>query len=246
MSSTTVIYALAFYTAFAIMVIGLIRKIVQFASTPSPLKIPVTPAPLTRSGVVLRIFKEVVFFDSLFRSNKWIWLFGALFHAGMLLVLLRHMRYFQEPVWWWVVLVQPFGSYAGLAMLAGLAGLWGRRMAVDRIRYISRISDHVMLLILLGLGITGYLVRFVTRTDIIAVKAFFLGLMRFEWHELPREPVLLTHLSLVILLMTLLPFSKLLHIPGLFFAPSRTQVDDAREKRLLAEWAAPMDAQRDA
>lgn len=246
MSHLTAVYAVAFYMAFAILAVGLIHKIVQFASTPSPFKVPVTPAPLTRSGVVVRLFKEVVFFDSLFRSNKWIWLFGALFHAGLLLVLLRHLRYFQDPVWWWVALVQPFGLYAGFAMVAGLGGLWGRRMAVDRVRYISRVSDHVMLILLIAIGVTGLSVRFLARTDIIMVKAFFLGLLRFDWQPLPEDPLLLVHLGLVALLMVLLPFSKLLHIPGIFFAPSRTQIDDAREKRHLAAWAAPMDAERDA
>jgi nitrate reductase gamma subunit len=47
-----------------------------------------------------------------------------LFHGALLLVLLRHLRYFTEPVWFWVGWVQPFGLYAGFAMVAGLAGLW--------------------------------------------------------------------------------------------------------------------------
>ena len=73
----------------------------------------------------MRMFREVVFFESLFRSNKWTWIFGYLFHFGMLLVLLRHLRYFTEPVWFWVNWVQPFGKYAAFAMLAGLLGLVG-------------------------------------------------------------------------------------------------------------------------
>jgi hypothetical protein len=30
---------------------------------------------------------------------------------------LRHLRYFTLHVWDWVVLIQPFGVYAGLAMV---------------------------------------------------------------------------------------------------------------------------------
>ncbi|MDH3887398.1 MAG: nitrate reductase, partial [Gammaproteobacteria bacterium] len=71
----TIVYAVLFYAATALMVVGLASKIRQYAKTPAPLKIPTTPAPVTRSGVVMRMFRELVFFESLFRSNKWIWIF---------------------------------------------------------------------------------------------------------------------------------------------------------------------------
>ncbi|NIV28796.1 MAG: nitrate reductase, partial [Anaerolineae bacterium] len=80
------------------------------------------PAPTTRMGVVMRMLREVVFFESLFKATKWTWLFGWIFHLGLLLVLLRHLRYFTEPVWWWVALLQPAGIYAGFAMFVGLVG----------------------------------------------------------------------------------------------------------------------------
>ncbi|MCW8835488.1 MAG: respiratory nitrate reductase subunit gamma [Rhodospirillales bacterium] len=245
MSTLTVFFALLFYAATTILVGGLAFKIRQYWVTPSPLKIPTTPAPLTRSGAAVRVAREVVFFESLFKSNKWIWIFAALFHAALALVLLRHFRYFIEPVWTWVVLVQPFGIYAGIVMVVGLMGLWARRILVDRVRYITGPSDHLMLLLLVGIGVSGLSMKFVAHTDIIQVKAFFLGLMRFDWQPLPSDPNLLIHLGLVALLMILFPFSKLLHVPGVFFSPTRNQPDDAREKRHLAPWAAPLDAQRD-
>jgi nitrate reductase gamma subunit len=92
-------YALLFYAATAMLVIGVGLKIRVYARTPAPLKIPTTPAPTTSTGVALRMTREVVLFESLFKGSKWTWLFGWLFHASLLLVLLRHVRYFQEPVW---------------------------------------------------------------------------------------------------------------------------------------------------
>lgn len=246
MSTLTLAYAIAFYFAVAVMVIGLAYKIRQFWVTPSPLKIPVMPAPLTRQGVVFRMAREVVYFESLFKSNKWIWIFAVLFHAGLALVLMRHLRYFTEPVWFWVALVQPFGIYAAFAMVAGLLGLWARRFLVERVRYISSFSDHFMLALLVMIGISGLMMKFVAHTDIIAVKGFFLGLMTFNLQPLPSDTPLLIHLGLVAALMIVFPFSKLLHVPGVFFSPSRTQVDDAREKRHMAPWTAQMDAERDA
>ncbi|MGE5027030.1 MAG: respiratory nitrate reductase subunit gamma [Betaproteobacteria bacterium] len=240
--SLTVLYAIVFYAATAILIGGLAYKISSYARTPAPLKIPTTPAPTTTGGVVLRMAREVALFESLFKSNKWIWLFGWLFHVSLLLVVLRHLRYFIEPIWFWVVWAQPFGMYAGFAMVAGLGGLWARRFLVDRVRYITTPSDHLILMLLIGIGVSGLGMRFVAHTDVVAVKSFFLGLMAFDLQPLPADPALLVHLSLVATLMVIFPISKLLHAPGVFFSPTRNQTDNPRERRHIAPWAAELEA----
>jgi len=154
-------------------------------------------------------------------------------------VLLRHVRYFTEPVWGWIVLLQPFGRYAGFAMLAGLFGLWVRRLAVDRIKYISSLSDHLMLLLFIGIAVSGLFMTNVAHTDIIQLKAFALGLLRLDWQPLPNDPLLLIHLLLVSILLIIFPFSKLLHAPGVFFSPTRNQIDNPREKRYAPARTAP-------
>jgi nitrate reductase gamma subunit len=238
------IFAVLAYFATAVFIVGLLYRIVLYARTPAPLKIPTTPAPVKRSGVVMRMAKEVVFFESLFKASKWTWLFGWVLHVALLLVVLRHLRYFTEPVWSWVKWVQPYGLYAGFAMLAGLLALWLRRFVVERIRYISGPSDHLMLLLLIGIVATGLTMKYVVRTDIVALKAFVLGLIYFDWQPIPADAVLLIHLGLVFVLMIIFPYSKLLHAPGVFFSPGRNQADNPREKRHLAPWAAALDAGR--
>lgn len=242
MSPVSIIFAVLFYAATAILVFGLAYKIRKYAKTPAPLKIPTTPAPTTRLGVAFRMLKEITIFESLFKANKWIWLFGWLFHFGLLLVLLRHLRYFTDPVWSWVVFIQPFGKYAAFAMLLGLGGLLLRRIVVDRIRYISAPSDYLMLLLLLLIGGTGALMTFVTHTDIVSLKYYLLGLMVFDIRQLPSDTILLVHLSSVILLMAIFPISKLLHAPGVFFSPTRNQVDNPRERRHTAAWAIKLES----
>jgi nitrate reductase gamma subunit len=237
MSFLTGLYAFLFYFAALVLVVGLTYKVVQYARTPAPLKIPTTPAPTTQAGVAFRMAREVVLFESLFRGNKWTWIFGWMFHFGLFLVTLRHLRYFIEPVPMPLQLIQPFGIYAGFAMVLGLAGLWGRRFLVDRVRYISSPSDHLILGLLILIGLSGLLISFVVHTDVVAVKAFFLGLYTFDPQPLPADPLLLLHLLLVAGLMIIFPYSKLLHAPGLFFSPTRNQVDNPREKRHLAPWA---------
>ncbi len=233
----TWLYAILFYAATALLVFGLGRKIRQYWTTEAPLKIVVTPAPTTTTGVVIRTAKEVMLFASLFRSNKWIWLFGILFHFGMAIALARHLRYFSEPVPQIIVMIQWLGIYGGFGMVLGLMGLWARRVVVDRVRYISSPSDHLMLALLIAIGVSGLMMDYVTPIDIVALKAFALGLVTFNVHPLPSDPALLIHLGLVIILMIIFPISKLLHAPGVFFSPTRNQVDNPREKRHVSKWA---------
>ncbi len=231
------VFAVLFYFATILLVVGVGMKVWKYATTPVPLNIVVSPAPRTKRGVVLRMLREVLFFESLFKSNKWIWIFGYLFHWGMLIVLLRHLRYFTQPVWWWVELISPIGKLMAFAMLIGLLGLWARRIFQERIRYISNPSDHLMLALLVGIAASGTLMTYVTRTDVIMVKSYMLGLLRFRIGDLPLDPILLSHLGMVVILMIVFPISKLMHAPGVFFSPSRTMVDNAREKRRVSKWA---------
>ena len=228
-SLLTIVYALLFYIATLVLVLGLGFKIRQYATTPAAKVIPTTPAPTTVIGVVWRMLLEVVCFTSLFKANKWIWFFGWVFHAGLILVLLRHLRYFTEPVWAWVYQIQPVAAFASYAVLGSLCALWARRFLIDRMRYISSPSDHLMLVHLIAIVLTGMAMKYLAYPDVVAVKAFFIGLMRFDWQPMPAHWLLNLHLALVALLMIIFPFSKLLHAPGVFFSPTRNQVDNPRE-----------------
>jgi nitrate reductase gamma subunit len=108
---------------------------------------------------------------------------------------------------------------------------------VDRLRYISSPSDYLMLALLIAIAGTGLLMKYVWHTDIVALKAFVLGMMSFQWAPLPADPLLLLHLFLVIALMLVFPISKLLHAPGIFFSPTRNMVDNPREARHVTAWS---------
>lgn len=234
----SVFFAILYYVATLVLLGGLAYKITQYFRAPAPLVIPTMPAPRTQAGAAARVGREVVLFESLFKSNKVLWILAVLFHVGLLLVLIRHLRYPFEPVPAPVVWLQPFGIYGGMAMVVGLLGLWARRFVVDRVRYISRPSDHLILALLVAIGLSGLGMKFVAHTDIVAVKAFFVGLWTANIQPLPSDPLLLIHISLVAVLMIVFPMSKLLHVPGVFFSPTRNQPDDSRERRHVAPWAA--------
>jgi nitrate reductase gamma subunit len=129
MSMLSIFFAVLFNVAAIVLFAGLANRIRRYARSPAPLKIATTPAPMTQSGVYWRLVREVVYFESLFKSSKWTWIFGWAFHFTLFLVVLRHLRYFQEPVWLPIAMVQPFGTYGGFIMVAALGGLWGPTLA---------------------------------------------------------------------------------------------------------------------
>ena len=247
------LYAILLLAATLFMLGGLARKARQYRATPAPLKIPTMPAPRTKGGVVIRLAKEVIFFAALFRSNKWTWIFGWMFHVSLALAFVRHLRYVIDPdtfgfIWPLInnPIVQSFGKYAGIFMVIGLAGLLARRIFVPRVRYISAPSDYLMLILIMVIGMSGLMMSFVPAAfiDIVQMKQFMMGMLTFDFKELPESGVLLIHLGLVALLGFVLPVSKLLHIPGVFYAPTRNQTDDSREKRHIADWAKKLDETR--
>ncbi len=230
MTAITIIYALLLYLAAAVFFFGTLWRVWLYARTPAPYKIPTTPAPVTRAGVAWRLLKETVVFESLFKADKLLWLLGWVFHAALLLVLLQHVRFFSAEYQPWMVWLVVYGAFLSGAMVLSLAGLWLRRIFIDRVRYVSALSDHLMLALLAAIALSGMAMKYMDPVDVYAVNQFARGLVTFDWNPLPVHAVLLLHLTLVALLLLIFPFSKLLHGPALYFSPTRYQLDDARER----------------
>ncbi|PWQ98441.1 nitrate reductase [Leucothrix arctica] len=235
------VYGILFWIATLVLVLGVANKVWLYSRIPAPLKIPTMPAPRTLTGVLWRMARELLLFQSLFRADKLLWAISMVFHYALLLVVIRHLRYVQEPIWSLVIFLQPFGKYAGFALVLSLSGLLARRFLIDRVRYISAPSDFLMLVLLIFIACSGLMMRYVNPTDIVMVKAFFVGLKTFNWQPLPSDITLLLHLFAVAFLMLIFPISKLMHAPGVFFSPTRNQVDNSRERRHIASWAAELE-----
>lgn len=236
----TVLFVILTYVAATVFIVGFLAKVWKYATTPAPLKIPQTPAPVHAGGVPKRILSEVVVFKSLFKSNRVLWLAGYLFHIGLLLAVMKHFRFFfagisAVPGLSYFV---TFEMYAGLIMGGGLALLFLLRFAVDRHMYISVMTDYFLLILLISIAGTGLVAKHFYRVDLTQVKEFMMGVLSFSPQTFPGQPIFLIHFSLVLLLLVYFPFSKMMHAAGLFFSPTRNQVDNPREKRLVAPWAA--------
>ena len=238
MSLISIIFTLFCYLSLLIFIIWLSYKIIQYWQTPVPLKIPIAPAPLKVSGVFVRMIREVLLFESLFKSSKWTWFFGWIFHFALVLLFLRHLVYFwpgEIPVI--LIKTEPF-KYAAFPLIIGLLGLLGRRLFVDRVRYISAPSDYLMLVLLIVIGGSGMLMTFAhINPNLLLVKNFAVGLITQNSTELPSDLIFLAHIFLVFILVAIFPISKLLHAPGVFFSPTLNQVDNARKRRHISSWA---------
>ncbi len=232
----SVVIATLLYLGLGVFVIGCVYWVWRYASIPAPLNMPTMPAPTTRCGVALRILRETVLFESLFKASKWTWIFGWLFHASLLFVVLCHLRFFVDPVWGWVNVISPYSRYAGIVLFFSLAGLLLRRIVIARVRYISVPSDYLMLLMLMCLAGSGLLMRYKYYIDLYTLRNFALGLGSFSFNVLPPSAMLLVHLLMVAVLLLVFPISKLTHAIGVFFSPSRNQRDNTRAKRYVNRW----------
>lgn len=217
-----VFIGLAYFSALVLM-IGLLSKLVSYLRTPMPLPHALTPAPVTEGNAILRVLGEVGIFQSLFKADKLLWAGAWLFHAALLAILFRHLRYFTYPVPGLVLGMEPVAIFFGLLFLGmGLFLLW-RRLGLPRTVYISNLPDYFALALLGLIAGTGLCVSYWLHANLVEVKAFIMGLMTLHPVPVPRHPLFLFHMLLVMTLMVYFPSSKLLHAGGIFFSPSRHQ-----------------------
>jgi nitrate reductase gamma subunit len=269
------------YAAFAVFLLGFSWRIALWARSPVPFRIPTTcgqqrslpwiqPSrlenPSSTLGVVGRMALEVLLFRSLFRNTRTelhpgprlvygearlLWLGALVFHWALLLVVLRHLRFFLEPVpafvealarWDGFLQIGVPGLYlTDVALAAALAYLLGRRLLSPQVRYISLFADYFALFLLLALAGSGVLMRHVTRVDAVAVKQLALGLVTLSPGTPPDLGALFfAHLFLLSVLLAYCPFSKLMHMGGIFLSPTRNLANTSRARRHVNPWNAPV------
>ena len=217
--------------ALLVGVVGTAYRIFEYHRTPNPVRIVRTPAPLNRRGVAFRLLRETLLFESLFKASMWTWIFSWTFHVGLVLIFLTHLWLVFDALWFPLVWLLPFKTWFSVITLFGLCGLLLRRCMIARIRFISAPSDFLMLGLLIGMVLSGLLLRFYFYADIPGLRQFIDDLITFNATAFPRGVVLLLHVLGACCLIFVFPFSKLLHAPGVFFSPTLNQVDNARETR---------------
>lgn len=277
----TLIGVVAPYAAIVILLTGLSYRVIRWSISPVPFRIPTTcgqqqslawikraklESPSTTPGVLGRMALEILLFRSLFRNTKielregprltygeqkWLWLGALAFHWSFLFILLRHLRFFMEPVPAFVLAIQNVDGFfqigtpviyvTAIVMLAALAYLLVRRLTNAQLRYISLPADYFPLFVLIGIVISGLFMRYFTKVDIVAVKQLATGLVTFS----PVVPetvgsLFFVHLFLLSVLIAYLPFSKLMHMAGVFLSPTRNLANNNRMKRHVNPWDYPV------
>jgi len=266
------------YAAFAVFLAGFVYRMMKWGSSPVPFCIPTTCGqekslpwiktnpvenPAGFWGVVARMAQEIFLFRSLFRnthveiidgrpvygSAKWLWFFGLMFHWSLLIIVLRHLRFFIEPI---SPLIGALSAVDGFfeigiptlylsdaAILTGLSSLFLRRVVVPQVRYISLFTDFFSLLLIAGVLCTGLLMRHFFPADLNAVKTLAMGWVTFS-PVVPKgiSAVFYIHLCFVFTLMAWFPASKLMHAGGIFLSPTRNLANDSRMRRHLNPWNA--------
>jgi nitrate reductase gamma subunit len=174
--------------------------------------------------------------------------------------LIRHLRLFIEPVPFWVQLIENVDSFfrieiiypafkfglpgvfiSGIVLLAAVSYLFLRRLFVGQVKYISIASDYFPLFLIFGIAFSGIFMRYVTKVDVTAVKELTMGLVTFR----PTIPdgvsaVFFVHIFFVSILLAYFPFSKLMHLGGVFLSPTRNMATDTRVRRHVNPWNYPV------
>lgn len=268
------------YAAAALFVGGFISKVIGWARSPVPFRIPTTCGqqkslpwikqakienPSTTLGVIVRMALEVLAFRSLFRntkaelrdgnvayvSNKWLWGIGLAFHYAFLVIVIRHMRLFLEPIPGFVLAITKVDGFlqfpvpefyaTTLVFLGAVTFLFARRVFTPQLRYISLLNDYFPLLLLLGIGLSGFWLRHVEKIDVSAAKEMVMSLLVLS--PKPAQSlgaVFYGHLFFVSTLLAYFPFSKLMHMAGVFMSPTRNLTANSREVRHVNPWNHPV------
>jgi nitrate reductase gamma subunit len=259
-----------------------IARLVGWARSPVPFRITTTAGqqetlpwirqdkfdnPSSTGGVIVRMLLEIFLFRSLFRNTsaglgadgklsfrleKWLWLFAMAFHYAFLAVVLRHLRFFLEPVPACIQLLETLDGFlqvglpvlmlSGVVLLAAVTFLFLRRLLIGRIRYISLASDYFPLFLIFGIAFTGLLMRYFTKASVVKIKELAMGLVTF--HPVVPEGIdviFYIHLFLVSVLLVYFPFSKLMHMGGIFLSPTRNMMGNTRAVRHVNPWNYPVE-----
>jgi nitrate reductase gamma subunit len=278
------------YLAVLVFVVGFANRVLGWSKSAVPFSIPTTGGqqkslpwinqakidnPSTGFGVFIRMALEILTFRSLFRNTRmklkagptltynleiFLWVGALAFHYAFLTTVVRHFRFFLEPVPWCLQLLEKVDSFfrveilydpiqfglpgiyiSGIILLAAVTYLFLRRLFIAKVRYISLASDFFPLFLIMGIAFTGILMRYFIKVDITAIKELTMGLVTFEW-SIPAgiSPLFFIHLFFVSVLLMYFPFSKLMHLGGVFLSPTRNLTANTREKRHVNPWNYPV------
>jgi nitrate reductase gamma subunit len=162
------------------------------------------PVPPSTAKVWVLTAADVVLFARLLMVNPALWVGEWVFHASFLMVVLRHLRYFLNPVPAWVWWVQTPGTIAGYVLPLSLVYILIIRLFTKREKYASPANIFLLCLVLV-ISSLGVLMHALYKPNLVDVKLFAFGIMTLNPAAAPDSALFVMHFSLVLVLIPFLP-----------------------------------------
>jgi nitrate reductase gamma subunit len=217
------------YIAVVVLIGGTIYQMVRWRQAkPVTARFSLFPRPeggLARVGDMLL---DLFTMKGLFKVNRLLWVGGIIMHLGLLLLIVGHIRVVTDFYFLWDLLhwgeeeTHTFSAVAGISagglFMIPLFYLLFRRFG-GSVKFLSTPEDYFVLVLLIGIALTGMHMRMVLEVDQHAMREFMQGLYKFSWKPVPSSSGVsfLWHFMLVQILMIYFPFGKLLHTIGSVF-----------------------------
>lgn len=213
------------YITVIVFTAGMIYRIKVWSKMPKP-KMTLYPRPDT--GIISQVLRDVFLFPTLFKSNKTLWAGAWIFHISLFFIFIGHFRVVTDFPWLWNLMgMSPeavdkmsmtSGGIAGIIIMLSVIFLIFRRIGVQRVREISGFGDYLVMFIILAILMTGNYMRFFQHFDLNDTRTYFFGLATFSSFAMPTSNMFVMHFFLGQLLIIFVPFSKILHLGGIFFS----------------------------
>lgn len=154
--------------------------------------------------VAVKMTGDIVFLTRLLKTNDLLWIGEWVFHCSFVLVILRHLRYFLNPIPGWVWHFQTPGIIAGYLLPISLIYI----LVVKKGREEGYLPSYnlFLLVLLLLISFSGLMMKIFFLIDIVAAREFMLGIFTFSPAEPPQGiPIFTHHYLLALLLFAFLP-----------------------------------------
>lgn len=202
-----------FYAAFLFFVAGYLNRMLTWARQAPPRTFTGGKISLP---VFLKALGDIFLLRRLLRVNDILWLGEWVFHASLLVLFLRHLRYFLDPAPAFVAFMQIPAVVAAWLLFASLLYIGLMKLCIEKRAYISSYNFFLLGLITASC-VSGLLMRYSFPADLADIKRFTLGIATFRPVPLSGGITFLLHFLIFLVLLA--------GLPGHIFAAPLTMIE---------------------
>jgi len=147
---------------------------------------------------------DIFLFRRLLSVNDVLWIGEWVFHVSFVFVILRHLRYFINPIPQWIWGMQTPGIIAGYILPVALVYIVAMKVIIEKKKYVSSYNFFLIALLFI-IGVTGLFMKIVFRPDVVGIKEFIIGTVTFGFVNAPESALFVMHFLMVLLMFVCLP-----------------------------------------